>query len=358
MNYKEFLAEKNNFYDLVIITGWFGEKKMRSIINAYNSSELIILLYEIEDKWRKAHEYQWTRHEIQNNNDILLSDITGISNTKNINTPVNTEVENSSFGDFDDYIGEYIFSKYARSDYNNENDEESVEAIPIKFHDDSYGFFKETHKMIVINELFNENGSINNKETKNVYSGDFIVMRESAKDILRDLADEILNKNDMGRLREKASEWHIILKVQMDDNVFSDVYKRLYEMGCHVSKLTVRNWINNTDMITPQKLEHVEIILALEKNSYDLKRAKEIFEAGKQVKRSHIKAGKILTKLLKVKLRNVLNDIDLEYIDLDEKVEFKIENIGTVRLLLIEEVFESKKISKTILNKLLDDWRR
>jgi hypothetical protein len=347
---KEFMSLNEIKYDLVVVTGWFGEKEMRKILFNYCIDQVIILLYGIENQWRLSHQKKWRDNSIDENNKNFLADVNIESNPKAGTDEIGEEY---CIEEIEAYLESIKFNKYQPLD-----DEEKsviVEALPIEFHGGTFCFFGETHKVIVITEMIkNLNKNIVIKEGKYLNIGDIIVVRESSKDIIRDLADKILKNSGHEDSRDIAGEWHGILMEEMRKYGFSYIFSCLNKNGCKVSKMAVRNWMSNAGMITPQKMDDIEAIISLsDKNDTSLS-VQDIYDAGKIVKRAHIKAGKILSNALKTRLRNILNEDGSDFDLFDSAGETCIEGIGSIRILKIENISELHSINKVYLNKLID----
>ena len=69
---QEYVSSDTVRYDATIIVGWLNNKNMRNVIYCYGTQEYIVLTYECEEKWRKAHTRTWSRSLSNSSNNRML----------------------------------------------------------------------------------------------------------------------------------------------------------------------------------------------------------------------------------------------------------------------------------------------
>ncbi|HAE43866.1 MAG TPA: hypothetical protein DCG34_13285 [Clostridiales bacterium] len=57
--YSEITSESAPFFDTIIVSGWFSEKKMKKILFGFSSPTYYVLLYGSEKIWKMAHMRKW-----------------------------------------------------------------------------------------------------------------------------------------------------------------------------------------------------------------------------------------------------------------------------------------------------------
>ena len=79
--------------------------------------------------------------------------------------------------------------------------------------------------------------------------GDFVVVRETAKDLIREMADVILARSGKVGLREMAGKWKEALEIETLFYSDDEIYQHLQNAGCTKGYQAVRGWIHDDDVI-------------------------------------------------------------------------------------------------------------
>ena len=119
--------------------------------------------------------------------------------------------------------------------------------------------------------------------------------------------------------------------------------------GLKRSTATIRNWLNNPNLIGPRNLEDIEKIACVAENSELLLNISNVIKSIKIIRNTHISAGNIVTKLILEELHQQLSHpgdqpmlLDLDY--------------GKVWIVQVEEIdSKAKAYPKSHINRLLWD---
>ena len=85
---------------------------------------------------------------------------------------------------------------------------EIVNAFPVSFVGGYLAFYRSGHKALVATDIIvNAGEKIESKFPEKIEVGDFVVIRESERDIIRDLADKILELSGKYELRALSAKW-------------------------------------------------------------------------------------------------------------------------------------------------------
>lgn len=342
--------------DLTIVCGWFNSDNMKRIIYSYNTMNYLVLLYKYEQRWKNSHTKVWSRVLRKGNKKKVIEKV-----LPKVQINVNEFREEIVLLDPIDELKEIEMvmrdSKYRQYISNDTSNlaEEIVEAIPINFIGGCFGFYKESHKLISVTEIiFDQSKEIRMVFPSNLESGDFIVVRESQRDIIKDLADIILVNSGKGELRQLAKKWLDSLEICSEFTSFDNIYNKLKEVGCNKNQVTVRQWIRNEDIISPQDKEDLKYIALVTGDRNLLDCIDEIYEAGKEVKRAHVQAGRTLSELLKRKIGEELQEIEIfDPYNIWEPVSLYLDDIGSVKILKVIDIGNKILVGTSNTNRLI-----
>jgi len=339
----EFLNLESFESDITILTGWFNKKTMQRILFSYNTDNYLVLLYEYENRWKNAHTSVWKNAcNKAGNKDIveksLGKEVRYISkNDYNETEPDNTLHDNSldELEEIDLILREHKYRQYISN-----REAETTEALPVNFSGGYFAFFTPTHKLITITDIIVKGAKrIAIKAGNELSVGDFIVIRETQKDLIREIADIILAANGKKHCRQKAFKWIEALRIEETFCEFDDIYDRLKHFGCTKDRLTVRRWITDGDVIIPQdKSDLIAIAMAIEDSTL-LEEVDEIYESGRTIMSAHIKAGRIISE----KLRRCIADELHSHQRIDpyaiwDPITFNIDDVGKVNIFKIIDI--------------------
>lgn len=334
------ILHTNEFLDIdasdsiCIVIGWLPRKQMLQLLYSYNSQQIIVLLYSAENYRWKEHTKKMWENKLSDSNRLLLS--------------INNNKVDLSFGKkqqiYDDYDEEESFrqtillsrhKKYREQDNNTER-ALTVEASSIELSDSQFMFITDKHKMLIVDSSLSK---VHSYQINDVKEGDYLVIRKSSKDIIREEADRILQSNGFINAREIASEWKPLLADLFWEynRKYTLLYDALKAKGCSVMIQTFRMWINEPDMIMMDSITDLESIIKL---SYKkpVHSTDEIYDCGMLVREAHKEAGKTISEKLRLYLmRNKSRDI------FDTTIDMDIPDVGAISLMKISSVSHEKE---------------
>lgn len=362
---EEFIREHPDSAVITVIAGWFSKKTVRNILYSYNSDMYIVLLYENEKIWKNYHIKEWNRDLNDDCNRKAIeksfepSD-KGRHRKIKIQTvdldALNTDLEKAQDEqeNIDLILQQNLYNRYAATGNKGCRTEEVVSAYPIAYNGGYFSFNTESHKSVVVTDILEgKSESIKNADVKELKIGDWVVVRESSKDIIRDVADSILKESGMDGKRSVSAKWK---KALLMLNIFCDretIIDKLQDAGCNKDRQTIINWMTNENMIIPRSREDLEIIAKVTDDK-DLERQMDsVIEAAKIVNRAHVKAGRTLSIKLKIKIADILSgESNVDVFSTWDPIEFQIEGIGLVKLLRIVDIGTPITVSNMNTNRL------
>lgn len=362
---EEFIRENPNSSSITVLAGWFSKKTIRNILYSYNSDMYVVLLYENEKKWKNYHIREWNRelNDDCNRKAIEYSfEPSDKERRKKIKIQtvdldalnVDQRKEQDEQENIDLVLQQNLYNRYTANGNKGNRGEEIVSAYPVAYNGGYFSFNTESHKSVVITEILEgKSETIKITDVKELKIGDWVVVRESSKDIIRDVADSILKESGMDDQRTLSSRWKQALLMQ---NIFYDrdtIVELLQQAGCTKDKQTIKNWMTNDNMIIPRSRKDLEIIAKVTGDKDLSSNLDLIIEAGKNVNRAHIKAGRTLSFMLRSKIADILseeNDFDAH--STWDPIELQIEDIGIVKLLRIIDISTPISVSNMNINRL------
>jgi len=344
----EFVSHETYESDILILTGWFSRKTMQRILFSYNTDNYLVLLYEYENRWKNAHATVWRNAcNKEGNKDIveksLGKEVHYITITNNEIAPDITQQDYlmDELEEIELVLREHKYRKYISS-----QESEVTEALPVNFAGGYFAFFTPTRKLITVTDIIVKGARRIAIKTANELSvGDFIVIRETQRDLIREIADIILAASGKMQCRQKAFKWIEALRKEETFSDFDDIYERLKSVGCSKDRLTVRRWITDEDAIIPQdKSDLIAIAIAIEDSTL-LEEVDEIYEAGRTVMSAHIKAGRVISEKLRRCIADKLHSQQRkDPYTIWDPITFNIDDVGKVNVLKIIDIIKEPVI--------------
>jgi hypothetical protein len=348
--------------DITVVCGWLGNVAMKRIIYSYNTPRYIVLLYDYEQRWKNSHIRSWNRVLYKENKRRFIEKTLGNSDVDtSIFTDVSTSLSAQNVQDelceIEIVLRENKYRKYL-PDGIERNIKEVVEAVPVNFVGGCFAFYKSSHKLVSITEIIlagkNDIKTILPSELK---IGDFIVVRESQRDLVKEFADIILANSGKSGSRELATKWKETLELESIFLSFEDIFVKLKKAGCSKNQFTVKQWIKNDDIISPQSIDDLRYIAKATNDNILLEQLESIFDAGKEVKRAHVQAGKTLSELLKTKVAQRIQELgEIDPYNIWEPITLHLDEIGTVKILKIIDIGSSMLVDTATINYLINEY--
>lgn len=361
----EYYAASNVKYDVTIIVGWLRRAIMRKVIFSYHTTSYIVLLYDYENRWKNHDAQNWKiALKISDNNtiieksfgsaDIALSSMKYISEKDEIVPTEEIAIEDEQ-EEIDTILRENKFRRYVKSGQKSGN--EIVDAVPVNFVGGYIAFYQMGHEVVsATNIIMQESEKIDTVTPDKLRNGDFIIVRETDKDIIREMADLILKNNGKSASRELARKWKEVIEIELLFTTPKQFYENLVAAGFSKGYPTVKRWIENDNVIAPGQIEDLEYIAKVTQNQVLSELMEEIFEAATIVRAAHIQAGRMLSDMLKVKLEKELKRYGkIDPFNFWEPIEINVDDIGTAKILKIIDVGSTVQVDSSDTNRLIEE---
>lgn len=358
MEYRE--SSECNF-DIVIMVGWLGNKVMRQIIYGFFAKKYLILTYPCEEKWKKQHTKIWKKSlNNSGNSDVVKKALSNSNRQISYSTFEHPDYELSAvsaedeFDEIEQVIRESKFKQYSN---NGAKASDIVDAVPVSFVGGYLAFYRKGHKVLVATEIIVNNGDkIDSKLPEELEVGDFIIVRDTEHDIIRDLADKILERNGTSDLRTLSAKWKESLTIEALFSTPEEIYQKLCLCGCKSNYITVKNWLTNDDLIQPQSKEDLLCIAAATGDDVLKEKLDLIYDAGREVRNAHISAGRILSQRLKNKIAEYILGLgEIDTFNIWDPIPLQLEEIGQVRILKVIDISTTLPVDLGNTNRILKE---
>lgn len=348
-------------YGATVIVGWLNSKNMRNVIYSYGTSDYIVLTYPCEDKWRKAHTRVWTKALSNNQNHKLVKNSfskktkSGISEERFVvGEPKYSEDIFDELSDIENLMQLNTYRQYGVS---SDDINQVVDAFPVNFVGGYLAFYKTGHKVVTVTDIITsgiENAVAKTPDALSI--GDFVVVRESQRDIIKEIADKILENSGMGEIRGVALRWKEALSVETMFSTTDEIFHNLQLNGCERGYQTVKNWIEDEEQFSLSSKEDLICIANTLNDAILAETIDDVFEAGNTVKRAHVKAGQYLSQKLRLQIAEKISEFgDIDAFNIWDPMVLSLEDIGKVIILKIIDINKPIKIDSSNTNRLLSE---
>lgn len=350
-------------YNVTIVVGWFKRAIMRKILFSFNTQKYVVLMYDYESRWKNFDSKRWKTKLNQSSNeeivtkslasDNVLISISRFNKESIIDASQDTNVD--ELNEIEMILRENKFKQYSASG-GSKFSSETTEAIPVNFVGGWLAFYRTGHKVITATNIISQSSEkIETKLPEELIEGDFIVVRESSRDLIREMADILLKKNGKEDLRNLAKKWKEALEIEQLFSNPEEIYKKLVAAGCTRGYQAVKSWLTDEDIIAPQQLADLNHIAEATGSELMREMNEQIFAAARSVKAAHVRAGRILSAQLKTRISSVLENYgDIDPFNIWEPIEIDVEDVGTARILKIIDIGSELVVDITDTNRLLE----
>lgn len=359
----EYYPVRCNRFCATITSGWLKRAIMRKILYSFNTQDHIVLLYDYEKRWKTYDTARWHKalDSTPNRQAIEKSFSTNtihVSTTRfSLPEPDPLEIpQQDEYAEIEVVLRENKYRHYIASGGQKSADQ-TIEAIPVNFIGGFLAFYQTGHKIVSASKIIlNDSDKIELLLPSQLKLGDFIVVREADRALIREMADHILKQNNKFEMRDLSAKWKEALEIESLFYTDDEIYQRLKNVGCTKGFQTVRGWLQDEDVIAPQSKEDLMHIAQITENSVLLELIDKIFDAAQTVKAAHTQAGRILS----LQLRKIIVDELKKYGDIDpfniwDPIEMQVEGIGMVRILKIIDIGSPVVVDIADTNRLIDE---
>lgn len=359
----EYCSVQSTQFSTTIVVGWLKRAVMRKILYSFNTQNYTVLLYDYEKRWKNYDTAKWNSALDRSRNQQIIensfsTDRIRISTSRF--TPSEPVLEDTSktdeFAEIELTLRENKYRQYVANG-GQKAANETAEAIPVYYVGGYLAFYRAGHKVIsATNIIMNDADKTDLVLPDRLKMGDFVVVRETARDLIREMADAILERSGKSELREMAGKWKEALEIEMLFYTPEQIYQHLQEVGCTKGYQSIRDWIFDEDVIAPQSKQDLEHIAAATGSSVLKELLDQVHEAAQTVRSAHIRAGRVLSMHLKSRVVEALKEYgDIDPYNIWEPIEMQIEGIGTVRILKIIDIGSPVTVDIADTNRLIDE---
>ncbi len=350
-------------FDCTVVVGWLKRAIMRKILYSFNTQSYTVLLYDYEKRWRKYTTAKWNAalDNTQNRRAIERSFTTEAiqvstqrfmqSETKDYEIPKEDE-----FSEIEQVLRENKYRQYVASG-GQKAANETTEAIPVNYVGGFLAFYRTGHKVISASGIIEQDADkIEMKLPAELKMGDFVVVRETDHDLVKEIADVILDHTGKTDLRALSSKWKEALTIETLFYSAEEIYEKLKKVGCTRGYQAVRSWITDDDMIAPQSKQDLEHIATVTGSGVLKEKLNQIYEAAQAVKAAHVQAGRVLSLQLRNRIASALNEYgDIDPFNIWDPIEMQVDDVGLVRILKIIDIGTPVIVDIADTNRLIDE---
>lgn len=351
-------------FSATVVVGWLNRAIMRKILYSFNTQKYVVLLYDCEQRWKNFHSAKWASvlKKSTNENVIKKSFSNGtlsISTRRfeDVAVPEAAEIPaTDELKEIELTLRENKYRQYvARGGDRPAN--ETVEAIPVNYAGGYLAFYRTAHKVISATKIITQDAEkIDTVPANQLQVGDFVVVREADRDLIREMADKMLENSGKSGLREIATKWKEALEIEQLFSTPEEIHQRLQDAGSTIGFHTVRRWLTDEDMIAPQQKQDLQYIAAITDNGVMNELLDQIFDAAQEVKAAHVQAGRALSMQLRSRIVEALETYgEIDVFNIWEPIDMAVEGIGTVKILKIIDVSSPIIVDFADTNRLIEE---
>lgn len=360
----EYYSVSSTVFSVTVVVGWLKRAIMRKTLHSFNTQQYIVLLYDYESRWKSYDAAKWDSVLKSSGNKIIISnsfsnDQHSISTRRFVEIPKPEPVETSDVDELSEIeliLRENKFRQYIASG-GMKSAEATSEAIPVNYVGGFLAFYRTGHKVISATKVITQDAEkIDTILPDKLQVGDFVVMREADRDLIKEMADIMLANSGKSELRGLATKWKEALEAEQLVSTPEEIYQKLVDAGCTKGYPTVRSWLMDEDVIAPQQKQDLQYIAAVTKNGVVNELLDQISDAAQEVRSAHVQAGRVLSAQLRSRIVEALDSYgNIDPFNIWEPIEMTVEGIGPVKVLKIIDVGSPIVVDITDTNRLIEE---
>ncbi|MTI94708.1 MAG: hypothetical protein FH749_04345 [Firmicutes bacterium] len=360
----EYYSASCTAFSATVVVGWLKRAIMRKILYSFNTPRYIVLLYDYEYRWKSYGMAKWNTALKSSDNKAIITrsfsnDQVSISTRRFVASYNPKSVEPTEIDELSEIelvLRENKFRQYAANS-GMKSMEGTAEVIPVNYVGGFLAFYKTGHKVISATGVIMQDAEkIDSILPDKLRVGDFVVVREADRDLIKEMADIMLSNSGKPGLRELATKWKEALEIEQQSSTPEEIYQKLVDAGCTKEYPTVRGWLMDEDVIAPQQKQDLQHIAAITENSVINGLIDQIFDAAREVRSAHVQAGRALSMLLRSRIVEALEKYgEINPSNIWEPIEMAIEGIGLVKVLKIIDVGSPIVVGVSDTNRLIEE---
>lgn len=355
---EEYISNNSPSNGLTIIGGWYKRDLMYRIFHAHVTSKILIMLYDVEERWHSAfRQWETSRESEYIAHNAAVFRAIGVDHIPLDDRFVQEEDIYAATDELATIELNLARGKYGV--YRTAGSKDVLNVVPVDYVGGLRTLFRTGSKAVVVTGMIQgTDEEIMEIAPGDLRPGDFVVERSSSRDIIRDIADRILENNGYGHVRGEAGMWRESLKILDRLSGREVVYQNLKAVGCTRQQATIRTWLEDENMISPQDPRDILHIAQAAGDPVLREKFEQVAKAGRLVKQAHVEAGFYLSKQLKHVLSGKLSSVDFGYAhDIWQPIDLNIEEIGDVIILKVIDVGPVIEVDSGLTNRLLSSDR-
>lgn len=359
-------AQKAPVAGRMIVCGWLAKDRMTSIVYGYSAPIVELMLYQgCETDWYISQTNAW-KLDLENHDDtervLALPGIETLRMIGHLSPPLTLERRRMPVDDAED---KWKQQTYKRHEAKGAERQHSVEVIPVRYAEDLISFYRETSILVDVtpiiladtirtDELADSSRAIRQRvgDPTGLREGSFVLMRQTDKDVLEQLADQLFLKSNAPEIRHLAQLWREALRELYDrhDNDDQTVYDILKLYGMNKSYQAFKTLREDPEKIAPgrsrDEISETVVALARSLNNPELESESDtIADAALSVQNAHRSAGRNLSKMLGDAFSNYLAGSGISKPDdIWEPIPFYLNELGEVTIYRITEIDREHRI--------------
>lgn len=345
-----------------VIVGWLKHSIMRKIFYSGVSAKYDVLLYKCERKWQGCEiYYQQKLNACLCNKEIVKKSLSGkneIIDVANLVVPTNvpqTKKNDDELEEIESIVRDNRIKRYAK---NGSSSSQLIDVIPVSFIGNYLSFYRLEHKIISVSRIISgddNDAGIDLKTPSELFEGDFIAVRETNRDLIKEIADKILVNQGKNSARAEARLWKDALRIEIALGNQEDLVKKLKKNGCNKGNITIQKWLDDDNMIAPKLRDDIEAIALATENETLYEKIDQVCIAASDIRAAHIKAGRILSDELKKKIAVKLRTNSVDPFNIWDPFDIYIENVGNIKILKVIDIGSKIQVDSTDVNRLIRD---
>lgn len=350
MPFASFKAQKTPISGRVIIPGWFGKDRMANVVYGYNVPIAELLLFQgCETNWYVNQSNAWKRGLINRDDTAKILSIPGVCYKKQLGSlpaPLPVARERTPIEENEE---KWKLRTYSRHEAKEDERSQSVDALPVRYAEDLIAFYRDRSALIDVTPVIETGGMAVRRrvgDDTGLKEDSFVLLRETDKDVIEQLADQLYLKESSGQTRCVAQAWREALEELYVHHNYIDrsVYEDLKIHGMDKGYQAFKTLRDDPDKIAPGRNKgEIEdtikaIARALGKPSLE-SQSSGIADAALAVQNAHRSAGRNLSRTLGDAFARYLSDSNVSKPeDIWEPVSFDLDDLGDVKLYRIVEI--------------------
>jgi|GEM_PF-4870453 len=356
MPFASFKAQKRPVNERVVVSGWFGKSRMTNIVYGYNASIVELLLIQgCETAWYVDQTNAWKRDLINRDDASEIATILGVCYKRQLGSlpsPLPVKHERTPIEENEE---KWKLRTYSQHEAKGTERSQFVDAVPVRYAENFIAFYRDRSALIDVTPII-ETGDMAVRhrvgDADGLREGSFVLLRETDKDVIEQLADQLYLKDDADHMRSIAQTWRKALEELyirhgcIERNVYDDLKLHGMDKGYQAFK-TLRD---DPDKIAPgRNKDEIEktvkaISRALHNPSLESQSSK-ITDSALAVQNAHRSAGRELSRMLGDAFAHYLANRNISKPeDIWEPVVFDLDELGGIKLYRIVEIDRDHRI--------------